>query len=181
MTAAGLTFISPSSSVLMHIEETKYENQEVVASGNCGVNGDNVVWVLYDSGELVISGEGAMDSYCDEAEDYAPWVNYINDISSVIINEGVTSIGDWAFAHYDGIKTMDIADTVTSMGENAIYDCNSLVSLKLPNSDINISDAIVYCRRLESIYLPENVKSESLLQENSRFEHLSYGYRALSV
>lgn len=78
------------------------DDRPVTASGNCGANGDNVKWVLYDDGELVISGQGEMADYT--YDDYskrttAPWSKKYDYkfIKTIVIREGVTSIGNSAF------------------------------------------------------------------------------------
>ena len=66
----------------------------IVDSGECGAEGDNVTWVLYDDGELVISGEGEMADYDYDYE--APWNSEYN-VKSVVVENGITSIGYLAF------------------------------------------------------------------------------------
>ncbi len=76
--------------------------RSVVDSGNCGLNGDNLKWTLYDDGELVISGEGEMDWYFDDldgklgASKPAPWSKYFDRIEVITISEGVTRVGSYA-------------------------------------------------------------------------------------
>lgn len=77
---------------------------KVIDSGFCGAEGENLVWTFYDSGELVISGEGEMESYyVDYSEDNylvsqaAPWHKYSDKIRIITIEEGVTSVGNHAF------------------------------------------------------------------------------------
>lgn len=77
------------------------ENRKVVDSGHCGLFGDNLKWIFYTDGELVISGNGEMNWYYvdhsnegKETAKSAPWSKYYNDISVITIEEGVTSIGN---------------------------------------------------------------------------------------
>ena len=65
---------------------------EIVDSGECG---DNLTWVLYDDGELIIEGTGDMWNW--GAAPSAPWYNYGNSITKIKISNGVTSIGNSAF------------------------------------------------------------------------------------
>lgn len=77
-----------------------YEDRNVIASGICGAEGDNLKWTLYDDGELVISGEGEMDWYYTSAPvlKNAPWWRvYYNKVKVITIEEGVTSIGAEVF------------------------------------------------------------------------------------
>ena len=76
------------------------QERTIVDSGECGAEGDNVIWTFYDDGELVISGEGKMRDYA-EAYDrgyyikYTEWRNF--EIQKLIIEDGITHIGSAAF------------------------------------------------------------------------------------
>lgn len=88
-----------------------------------GTCGENLTWVLTDDGTLTISGEGEMDDY---SENDAPWYKYHSHIVGVVIEHGVTSIGDYAFSRCENLSTVDISDSVTNIGESAFYDCDAL-------------------------------------------------------
>ncbi len=77
------------------------EQRDVIDSGDCGLYGDNLKWIFYSDGELVISGDGEMNWYYVDHNDggketsrSAPWSKYYNDIAVITIEEGVTSIGN---------------------------------------------------------------------------------------
>ena len=70
---------------------------EIVASGNCGADGDNLTWTLDDDGLLTISGEGEMADYSSSSSNRSPWYDYRSRILSVSIGDSVTSIGVRAF------------------------------------------------------------------------------------
>ena len=82
------------------------DERKVVNSGFCGINGgENLRWTLYDDGELVVSGEGEMEKYYVDyydkdtrEEKFPPWYDYYNQINVITLEEGVTSIGNHAFA-----------------------------------------------------------------------------------
>lgn len=81
------------------------EERNVVDSGFCGAEGENLTWTFYDDGELVISGEGKMDWYYvnlkgeeNFLEVLPPWYGYYDQIKVITLEEGVTSIGNHAFA-----------------------------------------------------------------------------------
>ena len=114
--------------------QTFTETVPVVASGE---SGDNVHWVLDDNGTLTISGTGAMWNWgkTDVGWQTAPW--YGLDVKSVVIEEGVTSIGDYAFAAQNGtgrltpcsVERISLPDTVTSIGDHAFSCCLSLSAI----------------------------------------------------
>lgn len=123
-------------------------------SGTCG---PNLTWDLTDS-VLIISGTGAMDNF----EIWrAPWYDrYTNNISespvkTVIINNGVTEIGDYAFFHCEKLQSVTIPASVTRIGNFAFSNCQILPSITLPNSLTTLEDyAFSQCDMLQSIHLP---------------------------
>ena len=71
----------------------------IVDSGNCGKDGSNVTWTLDSNGLLTISGEGEMADY------YSLWYDQKESIKRVVIENGVTSIGDQAFSGCTGLQS----------------------------------------------------------------------------
>lgn len=129
---------------------------ETIASGTCG---ENVTWVLTDDGILTISGEGAMADY-DGLDSRPPYNEYCRLIETVIIENGVTSIGTCAFDECPNLTSVTISDTVTSIGVFAFFDCTKLTSLTIPDSVVSIDDcAFVYCDGLISVTIPASVTS----------------------
>ena len=119
-------------------------------SGTCG---DNLTWELDDQGTLTISGTGEMDDYDDyDCSNLSPWYYYRESITKVIINDGVTSIGDWTFTGCSSLTSIIIPNSVTSIGDLAFYGCTSLTSIEIPNSVTSIRDEAFYgCSSLTSI------------------------------
>ncbi len=125
---------------------------EVVDSGECG---DNLTWVLYDDGELVIEGEGKMWSGCR-------WGDYRDSITNITINDGVTSIGSEAFYSCKSLTNVTIPNSVTSIGNRAFRDCERLTNIILPNSIKDIgSSAFFNCNSLTSFSIPNGVDAIS--------------------
>lgn len=123
-------------------------------SGKCGEN----VYYNFDesTATLTISGTGDMADYAGAG--YHPWSNYEEYISSVIIESGVTSIGDYAFCRCNLTSVM-IPDGVTSIGRGAFSSCK-FTSVKIPDSVISIKEyAFDNCNYLTSVMLPKNIKS----------------------
>ena len=124
-------------------------------SGTCG---DNLTWNL-TGGVLTISGTGAMNDYSGTS---APWYSYSYRISikSVIVENGVTSIGNHAFYKCSNLTSVTIPNSVTSIGEYAFSYCTGLTSVTIPNSVKSIREyAFNYCTGLTSITIPNSVKS----------------------
>ncbi len=135
---------------------------ETVAEGVCG---DDLTWVLDDAGVLTISGSGEMEDY--KSGSITPWYSYRNDITTVIIEEGVTSIGNHAFDNFDTINcfyplltSVQLPGTLVSIGEYALYCCVGVTSITLPEglSAIKLC-AFQNCTGLTSLVLPEGLTS----------------------
>ena len=105
----------------------------IVDSGNCG---NNVTYTLDSDGLLTISGTGDMANYNVMWNNCAPWKN--EAVKSVVISDGVTSIGEYAFSGCTGLTSIAIPDGVTSIGDYAFSGCSSLTSVTIPDSVKNI-------------------------------------------
>ena len=119
---------------------------------------DNLTWTLTADGTLTISGEGAMKDY--NSDDNPSPVYNNSDVKKVVIEDGVTSIGNSAFDSCRNLTSVTIPDSVTSIGKDAFEACNSLSSITLSNNITSIGDAAFYdCSNLKSITIPDSVTS----------------------
>ncbi len=124
-----------------------------IASGMCG---ENLTWKLTD-GKLIISGAGDMTDWSFRS---APWYSYRLSITNVIICDGVTSIGEYAFDGCSGLTDLTIPNSVTNIGNSAFSGCSSLTSVSIPNSVTNIGNsAFSGCSSLMSVSIPNSVTS----------------------
>ena len=121
-------------------------------------NEDNLTWTLDADGKLTISGTGAMKDY-NAAENLSP--AYMNsDVKKVVIEKGVTSIGELAFFKCSNLTNITIPDSVTCIAYAAFHGCSSLSSITIPNSVTSIGIyAFVVCSSLTSITIPDGVTS----------------------
>ncbi len=123
-------------------------------SGTCG---DNVTWTLDASGTLTISGKGAMADYYIFS---VPWYDTRSQVKTVIIKNGVTSIGNCAFDGCSSLTSATIPNSVTGIGNWAFYGCSSLTSATIPDSVTSIGeDAFNGCKSLTSVTIPNSVTS----------------------
>lgn len=128
----------------------------VVDSGECG---DNLTWTLDDAGTLTISGEGDM-WHNDSLSDGSPWHDYVYSIKNVIIEDGVTSIGDYAFYCCSYLTDIIIPDSVTSIGRFVFMSCHDLTNITIPNGVTSIEACAFYaCEKLTNITIPNGVTS----------------------
>ena len=123
-------------------------------SGTCG---PNLRWHLTDNGVLTISGKGEMNDYsANYFENRSPWRGY--DIKRIIIGDGVTTIGVYAFAGCSSLTSVTIPNSVTTIGEEAFEGCRALTSVTIPNSVTKIGDsAFEDCSALTSVTIPNSV------------------------
>lgn len=171
MKKLGILFAVLVMSVMFAVSASALE-----PTGQCG---DNVYWE-YDetTGELVISGEGAMMNYSGSNSPF-----YDSNIKSVVVESDVTTIGERAFYNCDNLTSVAIPDSVTTIGHYAFVDTgyynnssnwensvlyigkylikakNSLSgSYKIKDGTRLIADyAFKSCDNLTSVAIPENV------------------------
>jgi len=133
------------------------------ASGTCG-NSGKVKWSL-SNGKLTISGTGAMTDFeYGESTGYlpnTPWYSYREEIRSIVIKSGVTSIGNYAFQSMGEFEipiSLSIADTVKRIGDSAFSMCN-LDSIVIPDSVTELGEAaFLMSQKATTVKLSKNLK-----------------------
>ena len=131
---------------------------KVVEKGYTYWNEGNLTWTLDADGTLTISGTGAMKNY-DYDSNQSPVYNN-SDVKKIVIEDGVTSIGDYAFRGCSSLTSITLPDSVTSIGDCAFVFCVGLSSITLPDSVTSIGDsAFKNCSSLTSITIPDRVTS----------------------
>lgn len=131
----------------------------ITKSGNCG---DNLTWTLDDMGTLTISGTGDMYDYDINSGNYPGWYKHINldeelHVYNAIIEEGVTSIGNWAFSWSD-LRSISISDTVERIGDYA-FDVCYLTEITLPDKLKSIGDYAFCSCYFAEVKLPYSLVS----------------------
>lgn len=129
--------------------------------------GDNLAWTLDSSGTLTISGVGEMydfDIGYEWGGTIAPWNSRCESITSVIIEDGVTSIGSYAFSLCINLTSISIPDTVITIGDDAFNNCICLKSVIIPDSVISIGSGdgggtFRFCESLADVTLGRNVET----------------------
>ena len=127
-----------------------------------------------NTGTLTISGEGRMSDYTAKK---APWSEHYANIKKVVVQDGVTYIGRWAFAYCTNLVEAEISETVTEIGSNAFYNCFDLVKITLPDTISQIAVGTFYkCTALENITIPKSVKTigKSAFSGCSNLQKVSY-------
>lgn len=94
-------------------------------------------WSLQD-GTLVITAQGAMQDYDSAAQ--TPWFKDRAEIRKIVVQKGVTTIGDYAFYGCENVTSVTLPDTVTQIGKLAFYGCKNLSTLTVPDSVLVVED-----------------------------------------
>ena len=125
----------------------------LVASGKCG---DSASWKLDADGVLTITGAGPMADYGA----YGPWyIAHLTDIKKVVVQEGVTTIGDHAFANLSYVTSVTIPSSITSIGAHAFEKCRLGGAVTLPEGLTAIGDFAFSGSGMASLTLPESLRT----------------------
>ncbi len=122
----------------------------IIERGECG---KNLTWTFdYDDGTFTISGTG------DMWDGYMPWYDFRDEILSLIIKDGVTSI--CGFSGCSNLTNITIPNSVTYIGGNSFSNCSSLTNIIIPNSITSITgSAFSGCSSLTDITIPDSITS----------------------
>ena len=122
-------------------------SEEVTAAAVAG----DFAWTL-SGGVLTISGNGDMPSYNSGS---APWYNDRNTITKVIVTQGITCVGNYAFYNCSNLTNASLPTGLTSIGNSAFADCKALPSITIPDAVLTIKSwAFSGCTELTHVDLP---------------------------
>lgn len=150
---------------------------ETVQSGTEG----SLTWSLTKAGTLTISGNGKMPDFSSDS--YIPSWNACNDaINTIVVEDGVTSIGDYAFYESEALSVY-IPDSVERIGQSAFYK-SAIVSITIPGSVKTIgSNAFYLCPNLTSVTVSEGVTTidEEAFRGCTALEYIDFPASVTSV
>lgn len=125
-------------------------------SGTCG---KNITWSLdSEKGVLYLNGTGDMNDFSYSS---IAWRDQRNAIKSVVIQKGITSIGDYAFYYCSNLSSVSIPDTVTTIGDNAFFECAQLTDVSLPEGITALGEACFSNTGLTGVNIPANLNKIS--------------------
>ena len=152
---AEMTFGDDNEPLLNATWHYESDGPSEPVTGQCG---ENLFWSFDEStGTLTITGNGEMSNY-DRYE--TPWEDLKDRIQILVLPNGMTHIGDFAFADCNVLMPTTIPDSVTSIGDYAFSDCYRLTSFTIPDSVTSIGNsALAVCTQLTSITIPNSVKT----------------------
>ena len=132
----------------------KIKNPSEILAGACG---ENASFVLSEDYVLTISGTGAMYDYGSNDQ---PWRDYKNLITEVVIDEGVTAIGSYAFFECRNLTSITLPSSLRSILRSAFERCSALTELAVPDGVESIADyAFCGCTGLQSVRLPSSIRT----------------------
>lgn len=125
-----------------------------IAGGNCGTN---AIWSLDEDGTLTISGTGNMTDFTTTAK--VEWSSYRSDITKVVVQEGITSLGKNAFRSCGELSEVSLPVGLNRIGVNAFRDCISLENITIPDTVTTIDDsAFRGCEALTDIKISNGLE-----------------------
>lgn len=137
----------------------------------------NLEWDLYTGGSLYIRGAGEMPNL-ESAENY-PWYLYRNQISSVVIEAGVRTVGDYAFAGMETLYSISLERDLTAIGTGAFRDCTALESIYFYGSAPVIADD-AFGNVTAWVSCPENWSDDDRQNYGGNLSWSGYSYSVAS-
>ena len=155
---------------------------KVAATGECGAE---FKWTLYESGLLLVEGEGAMDDYSSSYPylNRAPWYDYRDQITRLIVGEGITNIGSYAFYDLDQMRFADLPDSLETIEDHAFFSCASLYEVIIPDQVTYIGiAAFSRCSSVDTIILGDSLTDiDDSAFSNSSFRVLYLGSSLMHI
>lgn len=156
-------------------KETVPDAQQLELALSGGTCGKMLEWKL-ESHILTISGTGNMDNYSLE-DDQAPWKAYGDEITEVVIENGVETIGDYAFYGLTQLEKVEIPESIGSIGAYAFSGCDALKAFELPESVTDVAETAFATVQPEESQItqdevePETTASEAEPEDSAEPEH----------
>lgn len=122
-----------------------------------GAYTDTINWTL-ENGVLTFSGTGRMTDWNYSNYSKAPFYQYQENITKVVVEDGITHVGAYTFnVNYTNITEVVLADSVQSLGELSFYQCSKLASINIPEGITEIPRSIFSSTALTSLTLPSSI------------------------
>lgn len=160
----AVSFLQPGNAVITVTSETGKSDSinitvlappadsDLAAWGICG---PNLQWQLSNAGVLTVTGSGNMYNLYDNA---SHWAQYCNQITQVVLPDGLTSIGYGAFMYCYGLTEVTLPDSVRRIENAAFSCCYNLKQINIPNHLESLgAQAFEYCVSLKEIHLPDSL------------------------
>ena len=128
--------------------------EDAPTSGTCG---EHLTWALDADGTLTVSGTGSMTDYKTASE--TPWYASRAVLKKAVLESGVTTVGEYAFGNCESLAQITIPDTVTAISAHSFIACYALENVAIPESVTEIGDFAFYaCGAFTEISLPDSAR-----------------------
>ena len=168
------TLNNVDSTAYMKPQDITSINSPTILEGECG---KNVTFKLYETGELVLRGYGKTYNY--NSRKHTPWHDYTSQISTIIIDDGITGIGSLCFKNIPKLDNIYIPEGVSTIGNNCFINCNNLSAVSLPSTITSIGSYAFWATDINKVDYAgtNNQKSDIIINQNNPSiitEELSY-------
>ena len=154
----ALQIIFPISTVIKENKFTVVSEASTVKTWNISkTENDNVKATLDSNGTLIISGTGEMKDFNYNNADCAEWHNPIEEVTKIVINEGVTSIGKRAFMRCSKFTEINIPASVTSVGTFSFDDCESLTKITINGNFSCDTSVFIGSNNITTLHISKSV------------------------
>ena len=138
---------SKDANVTLYAVWEKIDENTVVYSGVCGTN---ATWELTQGGTLIVSGKGEIANYNVSS---APWYSLRKNIHKIIVEYGISEIGQWAFDECYNASYVELPNSIQSINNGAFYGCSNLSNVIIPSKVIKIDYGAFHgCSNLSTVY-----------------------------
>ena len=152
---------------------TAKSDAQILHSGS--IASTNLYWTLTSDGILTVKGNGAMPDWTETYE--APWDQYKTSIKHIVISEGITYVGAYAFDGLSSVQSVKVASTVTKLSDYAFSDCGKLLAVAI-GEDSSLLEIGAYCfndcSSLKYVNIPDSVTTlgEGAFQACTVLDHV---------
>lgn len=162
---------------------------DIIAIGKCG---DNINYVWFSDGRVILKGTGAMYDYGNfESDNKSPFYDSEN-VKSVVFSEGITSVGEFAFVFCNNLKSATLPSTLTTIKRNGFmphidqyiyhHELYGLATLKIPNKVTELARFAFSGTQLQSVTVPSSVVTvgDQVFAECQKLITVRYGGKVIS-
>ncbi len=122
-----------------------------------GTSGSDITWQLDSNGTFTLSGTGYTLHYTGPGSGDAPWLKYHDQIRTVVIEEGVTGIGNYAFFGCEELQRVSLPQSLTAICDYAFFGCTKLSEITFPDGLQAIRNSVFAGCGLTSVTLPASL------------------------
>ena len=116
-----------------------------------------LTWLFEENGTLSIFGAGMLPDYKDGQD--RPWQEYADQVTALVVDDGITTIGEGAFKYCDAMTAIALPSSVTAIETAAFYSAMSLAAIDIPEGVLRIGDeAFLHCDTLTRVDLPKGLQ-----------------------